>query len=87
MEVTVDLRAGILYLDEAGHIYLPLVGPSQTCLRLNKTASTLWRQWLRAPVDVAALTPGERRLLDDLLGKGALRGPAEPAELAPEARP
>jgi hypothetical protein len=70
--VTVELRSSILYLDEAEHIYLPLIGPSQTCLRLNRPASRLWRQWTSAPVDLDALSAVERRLLDELLDKGAL---------------
>lgn len=67
-----ELRTSILYLDEAEHIYLPLIGPSQTCLRLNRPASRLWRQWMSAPVDLDALAAAERRLLDELLDKGAL---------------
>jgi hypothetical protein len=68
----VELRASVVYLDEAGHVYLPLFGPSGSCLRLNRRASELWRRWLSGPVDEGALTPPERRFLRELLRKGAL---------------
>jgi hypothetical protein len=36
-------RAAVPYLDECGHIYLSLVGADHQPLRLNKSASELWR--------------------------------------------
>ncbi len=66
------LRPATIYLDEAGHVYLPLFGPANSCLRLNSQASRLWRRWISEPVDEGTLSPPEKKFLDDLLGKGAL---------------
>jgi hypothetical protein len=72
-ENSVDLRPASIFLDEAGHIYLPLLGPSQSCLRLNRSGSILWRRWTSSPFDPTTLPPLERQLLDQLLAAGALR--------------
>ncbi len=66
------LRPATIYLDEAGHVYLPLLGPANSCLRLNQQASLLWRRWISESIDEDTLTPPEKRLLDMLLGNGAL---------------
>lgn len=66
------LRPATIYLDEAGHVYLPLLGPSRSCLRLNQHASRLWRRWIDEPVDVDALPGVEKTFLEELMGKGAL---------------
>ena len=90
-----NLRPAMLFLDEAGHIYLPLLGPAESCMRLNSHASKLWRSWTSSALDRTTLPPLEKIFLDDLLEKGALREAttAEYAELdepitrAPEVQP
>lgn len=67
-----NLRPATIYFDESGHIYLPLLCASYSCLRLNQQASLLWRQWISQPIDVDTLTASEKTLLDLLLGTGAL---------------
>ena len=66
------VRADTLYLDEADHVYIPSLGPSGTCLRLNRRASELWRTWLRDGIERDALRPSERRFFERLLADGAL---------------
>lgn len=66
------LRPATIYLDEAGHVYLPLLGPASSCLRLNQFASRLWRRWISEPINADGLPAAERTFLEDLLGKGAL---------------
>jgi hypothetical protein len=68
----VRLKPATIYLDEAGHIYLPLLGPASSCLRLNQQASLLWRRWISDSVAAGTLTPPEKKLLDMLLGNGSL---------------
>jgi hypothetical protein len=43
------------YLDQAGHVYVPLAGPARSCLKLNRHASRIWREALRRPVDLDTL--------------------------------
>lgn len=66
------LQAKVPYLDEAGCVYLPLVGPGGACLRLNAAGSAAWRRWMRTSVDRERLHAAEGRLLDDLIARGAL---------------
>jgi hypothetical protein len=75
-----ELRAATIYLDEAGHVYLPRLGPAQSCLRLNRSASELWRRWVSAPVDEGVLKSPERQFLRELLQKGALTDKNEDRE-------
>ncbi len=67
-----SVRSTFPYLDEAGHVYLPLVGAGGSCLRLNAPASKLWRQWLGEGVDLDVLNADERRFFEDLCSRGAL---------------
>ncbi len=60
------------FLDEAGHVYLPLAGPGRSCLRLNAIASDLFRRWVKTPFDRASLSEGERAFLDKLIACGAV---------------
>ncbi|KRV51269.1 hypothetical protein AQ490_00405 [Wenjunlia vitaminophila] len=61
------------YLDQAGHVYVPLAGPAQSCLKLNRRASQIWRDALRDPVDLDALPEADRDFLLDLTSRGVLR--------------
>ncbi len=60
------------YLDQAGHVYLPLAGPDQSCLRLNRRASHVWREAVRGPVDLDALESADRDFLLGLARRGVL---------------
>jgi hypothetical protein len=60
------------FIDEAGHVYIPLVGPNESCLRLNRQGSRLWREWLAGPFDENTLTPVEAAFLHRLIDDGAL---------------
>ncbi|MFH8930936.1 hypothetical protein [Streptomyces pristinaespiralis] len=61
------------YLDQAGHVYVPLAGPDRSCLKLNVHASRLWRAAVRAPVDPDALRERDRAFLLGLARRGVLR--------------
>lgn len=76
------LAATGLFLDQAGHVYLPLAGPDAACLRLNHAASALWRTWLSGPVDVSALDADAERFLQRLLDQGSLVSIEAPQSLA-----
>ncbi len=67
------LQPAIIHLDEAGHVYLPTLGPRRTVLRLNAAASQLWRRAVAGALDPASLAAGDREFLDSLVEKGALR--------------
>jgi len=61
------------YLDQAGHVYVPLAGPAQSCLKLNRHASRIWREALRHPVDLENLPVPDRDFLLGLTRRGILR--------------
>lgn len=61
------------YLDSAGHVYVPLAGPEQSCLKLNHKASHLWREAVRGPVDLHTLEAVDRDFLLGLAERGVLR--------------
>ncbi|MEW2566532.1 hypothetical protein [Streptomyces sp. NPDC047070] len=71
------------YLDQAGHVYVPLAGPARSCLKLNRHASRVWREALRRPVDLDALPAPDRDFLLGLVQGGALHSAPAPAP-APE---
>ncbi|MCX4907252.1 hypothetical protein [Streptomyces sp. NBC_00878] len=74
------------YLDQAGHVYVPLVGPARSCLKLNRHASDVWREALRRPVDLDTLPEPDRDFLLGFTRRGVLH--TEPAsEPQPEAEP
>ncbi|WP_328495341.1 hypothetical protein OHS59_23325 [Streptomyces sp. NBC_00414] len=60
------------YLDQAGHVYVPLAGPARSCLKLNRHASRVWREALRRPVDLEALSAPDRDFLLGLTRRGVL---------------
>ncbi|MFC4031449.1 hypothetical protein ACFO3J_08155 [Streptomyces polygonati] len=60
------------YLDEAGHVYVPLAGPEGACLKLNRHASQVWRAALSGPVDLDALAAADRDFLRAFVGQGVL---------------
>jgi hypothetical protein len=66
-----QLHPTTIVLDEAGHVYVPLAGPGGSCLRLNASASTLWRAWMAQGVDPTACSVEEARFLRMLLERGA----------------
>ncbi|WP_326760118.1 hypothetical protein OHB35_26705 [Streptomyces phaeochromogenes] len=61
------------YLDQAGHVYVPLAGPARSCLKLNRHASRIWREALRRPVDLDTLPEPDRDFLLGLTRNGVLR--------------
>lgn len=67
------------YLDQAGHVYVPLAGPARSCLKLNRHASRIWREALRRPVDLDTLPEPDRDFLLDLTRNGVLRTTPAPA--------
>jgi hypothetical protein len=69
--VTQQLRPTTIVLDEGGHVYVPLVGPGGSCLRLNASASSLWRMWTAHGVDPSSCSAEEARFLRKLLESGA----------------
>jgi len=80
------------YLDQAGHVYVPLAGPARSCLKLNRHASRVWREALRRPVDLDTLPEPDRDFLFGLTRRGVLHtapasacepGPVPAAGLAP----
>ncbi|MEU9782808.1 hypothetical protein AB0H92_17935 [Streptomyces phaeochromogenes] len=60
------------YLDQAGHVYVPLAGPARSCLKLNRHASRIWREALRRPVDLDTLPEPDRDFLLGLTRNGVL---------------
>ena len=75
------LRSTRPYLDECGFVYVAGGGPDQECLRLNRTASQIWRKALGRATrsEVAALQESHRQFLAGLLSRGVLTF-APPAE-------
>ncbi|MFC8669201.1 hypothetical protein [Streptomyces sp. NPDC057199] len=67
------------YLDQAGHVYVPLAGPARSCLKLNRHASRIWREALRRPVDLDSLPEPDRDFLLGLTRNGVLRTTPAPA--------
>ncbi|MCX5605120.1 hypothetical protein OOK29_44075 [Streptomyces phaeochromogenes] len=67
------------YLDQAGHVYVPLAGPARSCLKLNRHASRIWREALRCPVDLDTLPEPDRDFLLGLTRNGVLRTTPAPA--------
>ncbi|QQM42187.1 hypothetical protein [Streptomyces liliifuscus] len=67
------------YLDQAGHVYVPLAGPARSCLKLNRHASRIWREALRRPVDLDSLPELDREFLLGLTRNGVLRTTPAPA--------
>jgi hypothetical protein len=67
------------YLDQAGHVYVPLAGPARSCLKLNRHASRIWREALRRPVDLDTLPGPDRDFLLGLTQNGVLRTTPAPA--------
>lgn len=67
------------YLDQAGHVYVPLAGPARSCLKLNRHASRIWREALRRPVDLDTLPEPDRDFLLGLTRNGVLRTTSAPA--------
>ncbi|WP_326729468.1 hypothetical protein OG418_25670 [Streptomyces phaeochromogenes] len=67
------------YLDQAGHVYVPLAGPARSCLKLNRHASRIWREALRRPVDLDTLPEPDRDFLLGLTRNGVLRTTPAPA--------
>ncbi|WP_327396040.1 hypothetical protein [Streptomyces phaeochromogenes] len=67
------------YLDQAGHVYVPLAGPARSCLKLNRHASRIWREALRRPVDLDTLPEPDRDFLLGLTRNGVLRTTPVPA--------
>lgn len=67
------------YLDQAGHVYVPLAGPARSCLKLNRHASRIWREALRRPVDLDSLPEPDREFLLGLTRNGVLRTTPAPA--------
>jgi hypothetical protein len=61
----------IPYLDECGAIYLPGIGKEGSCVRLNPSASSIWRQLISGET-VAPETESTRSFLDFLIGSGAI---------------
>ncbi|MFE3557010.1 hypothetical protein ACFXKW_19380 [Streptomyces sp. NPDC059193] len=61
------------YLDQAGHVYVPLAGDNRSCLKLNRHASQVWRAAVSAPVDRDELPEADRAFLARLVERGALR--------------
>ena len=77
------LRSTRPFIDECGYVYVAGGGPGQECLRLNRTASRIWRSVLDRATrsDVAALQEAHRAFLDVLLARGVLTfDPLRPAE-------
>ncbi|MEU6030580.1 hypothetical protein [Streptomyces tauricus] len=66
------------YLDQAGHVYVPLAGPAQSCLKLNRHASRVWREALRQPLDLDTLPALDRDFLLGLVQDGALNSAPAP---------
>ena len=76
------------YLDQAGHVYVPLAGPARSCLKLNRHASRVWREALRRPVDLDTLPDPDRDFLLGLTRNGVLRTTPAPATASrPAPRP
>ena len=76
------------YLDQAGHVYVPLAGPARSCLKLNRHASRVWREALRRPVDLDTLPDLDRDFLLGLTRNGVLRTTPAPATASrPAPRP
>ncbi|MGA6224569.1 hypothetical protein ACPESV_30055 [Streptomyces umbrinus] len=76
------------YLDQAGHVYVPLAGPARSCLKLNCHASRIWREALRRPVDLDTLPELDRDFLLGLTRNGVLRTTPAPATASgPASRP
>lgn len=71
--MTQQLHPTTIVLDEAGHVYVPLVGPGGSCLRLNARASALWRIWTVDGVDPFTCSVEEARFLRMLIERGAAR--------------
>ncbi|MEU9893353.1 hypothetical protein ACIBCS_12435 [Streptomyces phaeochromogenes] len=67
------------YLDQAGHVYVPLAGPARSCLKLNRHASRIWREALRRPVDLDTLPEPDRDFLLGLTRNGVLHTAPAPA--------
>ncbi|MET9498453.1 hypothetical protein [Streptomyces sp. NPDC006552] len=61
------------YLDQAGHVYVPLAGPDRSCLKLNRHASHLWRTAVGSPLDLDTLGERDRDFLLGLARRGVLR--------------
>ncbi|MBP2401322.1 hypothetical protein ACFY41_00770 [Streptomyces syringium] len=68
------LRSELPVLDECGHVYVAGGGPAGECLRLNASASRLWRGAVGSldEAAVAGLPEPSRRFLENLLARGVL---------------
>ncbi|MFI1481705.1 hypothetical protein [Streptomyces sp. NPDC020747] len=67
-----SITSELPYLDQAGHVYVPLAGPARSCLKLNRHASRVWREALRRPVDLDTLPEPDRDFLLGLTRNGVL---------------
>ncbi len=88
------LRTTRPFIDECGFVYVAGGGPSQECLRLNRSASRLWRSTVgrAGRPDVAALPPADQKFIATLLARGVLSfdqptaDPSTPARRTPDPR-
>jgi hypothetical protein len=75
-EVAVNemLRSTRPFIDECGYVYVAGGGPDQQCLRLNRTASGIWRRVVGQATrsDISALQDAHREFLAVLLVRGVL---------------
>ncbi|MEU5342014.1 hypothetical protein AB0H18_14455 [Streptomyces sp. NPDC020766] len=79
-----SITSELPYLDQAGHVYVPLAGPARSCLKLNRHASRVWREALRRPVDLDTLPEPDRNFLLGLTRSGVLRtAPAPTSDTGP----
>ncbi|MFI6277461.1 hypothetical protein [Streptomyces sp. NPDC050988] len=76
-----SITSELPYLDQAGHVYVPLAGPARSCLKLNRHASRVWREALRRPVDLDTLPGPDRDFLLGLTRSGVLRTTPAPASM------
>jgi hypothetical protein len=74
------LRSTRPFIDECGFVYVAGGGPDQECLRLNRTASGIWRrvEGQATRSDISALPGAHREFLDVLLVRGVLTFDAVP---------
>lgn len=68
------LRSTRPFVDECGFVYVAGGGPDQECLRLNRTASGIWRSVVDRATrsDISALQDAHQEFLALLLVRGVL---------------
>ena len=73
------LGSAVPALDECGRVYVAGAGPRAECLRLNATASRLWREHVGTivPERFAELPEPARKFFDRLIARGVLAWSAE----------